>query len=89
MLQGPAAARQLKLSCMPNPATDRVQLRIEGLPAPGGRLSVADINGRQVYAQALQAVSVLPLNVADWAPGLYILTLTSAGKRVSERLVVQ
>ena len=60
-----------KVNYYPNPALNR--LHIENIPA-GTVVHITDIVGRTLY-RTTHATSSLLLDVTDWVPGCYILTL--------------
>jgi Secretion system C-terminal sorting domain len=76
----------------PNPASGRSVLTYTSPIATTVQLEVNDITGRLVHhttQRAIKGENRLDLDAADWAPGLYLCSLTIDGKRLSTKLVVE
>ena len=72
----------------PNPAATEVTIFVENLGETGGDLTVLDAQGRRVWRQQLNNSTTHQLSVADFATGVYFVTLRSDGSTVTKRLVV-
>lgn len=57
--------------CYPNPATDEVAMSASSTPT---RIEVRDARGRIVLARSFPAHAMRAWSVADWAPGIYVVT---------------
>jgi probable HAF family extracellular repeat protein len=88
----PVAARAVGLRLWPNPAVDRLSLRLE-LPARGRvRLSIFDSAGREVERllddEVASGVRLIPWNVGSTLPsGAYTARLQSSGSVRAERFI--
>jgi hypothetical protein len=58
-------------TCYPNPATDLVAVAASSTPS---RIEVRDARGRIVFARTFPAHAARTWSVADWAPGIYVVT---------------
>jgi hypothetical protein len=73
-----------KLALFPNPAKEQLNLNFVGEIFQNARLMVCDAAGRVVAEQPFQPM----LEVADWQPGIYFVSLYCEGKRIAtERFV--
>ncbi|RYD58948.1 MAG: DUF4465 domain-containing protein [Sphingobacteriales bacterium] len=70
----------------PNPAT--TNLFIEAVDNNLKQVSVIDATGRVIATQPITE-KITNINVATWAPGVYMLQLTGEGQPVSTRFVKQ
>ena len=74
----------------PNPATDHITVSWPMELAGIDRVVVLDLTGRIVHSSSTGNRSSLELNVANWAPGTYVIALEERGLRVSgSRLAVR
>ncbi len=69
----------------PNPATDRVTLKLDGVGAVA--VKITDLQGRILLSKQLSGEPVL--NVAHLAGGLYVVHLTVGGRAVTQKLLIQ
>jgi serine protease len=80
------------MKALPNPTADYTQIRIDLVETNNIVLNLTDLTGKQIrtiYAgKAQTGVNTYDLNTADLANGTYICTLQSAGKAISQRIVV-
>jgi hypothetical protein len=83
----PQAAKGLGLSLSPNPATDEISIAYHAPGNDGIAIRVVDMAGVSVYNQHLPASKsgITKLNVEGFAPGLYIVELSSGCSKISER----
>ena len=88
------AGAVLRLGLAPNPASGTTSLHYE-LPAPANvRVTVTNLLGATVYAPApadrqLAGPHELALPVSGWAPGVYLVRLSTGTDQQTTRLVVQ
>lgn len=80
--QSPANSLQ-NLLAYPNPATQQLQLNLDGTPTD---LMVFNAQGRQVFAMTHPVQ--MSLNVADWTRGVYIFVFRNATKTEHIRVVL-
>ncbi|MEZ5031721.1 MAG: T9SS type A sorting domain-containing protein [Saprospiraceae bacterium] len=74
----------------PNPASDMVTVHLHGHEA-GAHLAIYDQSGRIVWNQAADPEqSIFTVNVQEdrFHNGMYFMTLTSRGERITKRLVI-
>jgi len=78
------------LRAFPNPSNGRLTLELPELEGQEGVLSLYDLNGRELYRQAVERIdgSNLPLNLNGMGAGTYVLKLQSA-REVYRTLVVR
>lgn len=77
-------AEDMLLSAYPNPANDRIMVTLPQ-EAPESRLDIYDAQGRLMTTQSLKlGLPFLELNVQEWAPGLYLGSLSVDGFRLGE-----
>lgn len=73
----------------PNPASDRVTVRLAGALLGADRLQVTDITGRVVYTERLSGADPLMLDAGAWGIGTYFITVVADTRRpVSVRVCV-
>jgi hypothetical protein len=51
-------------------------------------VQVTDSNGKQLITRNYNSTNKIDLNLESFAPGLYILTLTSGEQTVSQKIMV-
>jgi hypothetical protein len=78
------------LQAFPNPASDAVNLRIEGMDGLL-QIRIYDLAGKSVLAdrQVVQSGAVLTYSVASLGAGMYILEATSTTQRTTLQLSVE
>lgn len=87
-----AAAPALSLALSPNPAADQLRIRAANVPAGSARLAVYDARGRTVavlYDGPAPGTLDAAADVSAWAPGLYLVRLTTGGAVVTRPVVVR
>jgi hypothetical protein len=87
----PVEGTDLSLTATPNPARDAIRLRL-ALPEAGAvRVEAYDVTGRRVHAADLGArpagASTATVDVSRWAPGLYVVRVTTGYGQAAARVV--
>jgi len=82
-----ARPEPLGLSVYPNPAHSHVTLRLE-TAYPGAHVQVFNTLGKLMVRQPLVAAETR-LRTEGWAPGVYHVQVSAAGRRSTTRLVVR
>ena len=82
---------ELRIKLFPNPATDFVNLEFDGEIRISTHLTVVDQSGKTVHQQGLDAGNPFPvrLNVASWAKGIYIISLSNEQFSATEKLILR
>ncbi len=85
--QTPTTVEQngIKISVYPNPADDFV--RISAPDLTNAQLTISDISGRIVYRKNLS--NSLRVNVSNFAPGVYMISIKSANGLSTMKLIVK
>lgn len=83
----------MSLLAYPNPAGDQTTLSFD-LPAQSQpQITVSDLVGRvqfeKQYPMLTEGKYELPMNTADWAPGVYVISLQNKGHLLTRKLVIQ
>lgn len=79
-----------EVSIWPNPATDRLNLRMRCNEMNAVNLSIIDVNGHVVHAQrtpTASGINTISLTIADLPAGIYLLHLDGASSNWSSRFV--
>lgn len=76
------------LTIYPNPAKESFFIRIEGV-ANNSIVVISDIQGRKIKSFNTSNNSVMELNVSDFNPGIYIVSLISDNLMLSRKLIVE
>jgi hypothetical protein len=77
------AAPAAGLHLFPNPASDRINLELSDFAGTNLALSISDISGRIVLEkQFFVSESSLMLDLKDWKPGVYFLSLNAVNGHV-------
>jgi hypothetical protein len=79
------------LKLFPNPASNEVAIRLEGLDNAATTLTIYDQLGRTVLVQRLaEGRNILTLDLKDglFRNGIYMVSATTDGQRLTKRLVV-
>lgn len=71
----------------PNPAADQVFLQINAPVGTVSSLDIVDMHGRSVYVQHEFPNSAIPIELAGWALGVYVVRVVISGKINQFRLV--
>jgi len=75
------------LNVFPQPARNR--LFVEFPAGSASQVAVYDVLGRQVYAETVAPVlSSTRLDIAGWAPGVYVLVVTGSGAPITRSVVI-
>lgn len=75
------------LNVYPNPAS--TVLSIEYTSSSPVLVQVSAANGKQVLSRNFNSTSKIDLNMESFAPGLYIVSLTSGEQTISQKIMVQ
>ena len=75
------------LYCVPNPATDYV-LVYYGTHVENALLELYNTTGNKVYQNKVSGIEY-PMNVSTFTPGVYIVSLTTAEKIITGKLIVK
>ena len=77
-------------SIAPNPTRDNVTLSLEANPTNSSQVTITDLQGKVVYAGTVEAgVSDHQVRVADWAAGLYMVSLRTGNTIGVQKLLVE
>lgn len=84
-------ANMLNIGVQPNPATDKVIIDANFIGQQNINLSVYDLLGREVYANSSVAANTYKhtLDVAHFAQGVYMVTITNGNVSRTQKLVVE
>lgn len=74
------------LNVYPNPVTS--VLSIEYTSSSPVLVQVSDSNGKQLITRNYNSTNKIDLNLESFAPGLYIVTLTSGEQTISQKIMV-
>ncbi len=79
----------LKVTLSPNPATDEVVINYTQTNATGVTVSITDIAGVSIFHQdmGMQVKGSANVSLSTFAPGIYVVELTSGKEKVVQRLV--
>ncbi|MBL0127418.1 MAG: T9SS type A sorting domain-containing protein [Flavobacteriales bacterium] len=74
----------------PNPATTRITLSFNAMTGPA-EVTITDASGKVVARQRFSEVTrrIIDFNSSDLQDGLYMISVAQAGKRTTQRVVVQ
>jgi hypothetical protein len=81
------SSEQVAMNLAPNPATADVIVTVAGMDEKGGDLIILDAQGHIVWQQRQVQSPTSNINLSDVPPGLYFVTLRSAGTVVTKRLM--
>jgi hypothetical protein len=76
------------VSVYPNPASDEVNINIEGLIGDV-QVRILDLSGKEVYASNLNGSSVNTVNVNSLAKGVYTIEVKNEEKTITRKLIKQ
>lgn len=80
------------ISLSPNPATDRIQLEIQGFQKETLDITVTDLQGKIVLhkkQETQMTLQSIPINTHMLAPGMYIVKIQSGDQFITETFVKQ
>jgi hypothetical protein len=85
----PSAASGMKVSMVPNPASDEVNVNFNTAKAENVSIRVLDMSGVSVYNADLgiQQTGTIKVPVSNFASGIYMVELTSGDHKIVQRLV--
>lgn len=52
-------------------------------------VSIVDLAGKSVYSQSHKISKSLKINTSHFTKGNYLVTVEQAGKRISQKLIIQ
>lgn len=81
-------ANNVRLNLQPNPATDQVNLNIEGISGMVN-CTLADMSGRVVYNQNINAETAQVINLSNLAKGAYFVRITNDEFCKVEKLIIR
>jgi hypothetical protein len=79
----------IKVDVFPNPASDKLQIRVRGNQHSGLKLFVYDISGRQCLEQNLQGSTSNEINIKDLKSGIYQYKIEGEGFVKNAKFVKQ
>jgi Lysyl oxidase/Secretion system C-terminal sorting domain len=83
-------SKDVVMELFPNPAQDKVQIRLQGGMTEQATISLTDLTGRVVRQwSADDHKNKLEINVADIPAGVYIVSVQAADFVASQRLVIE
>lgn len=83
-----ADINELEVSIYPNPAKDQVTLDMSKVEKQTDiRISIKDINGKEVYRKRGNSAELMNLSIGDWENGIYICTIESAKGKSIQRII--
>ncbi|TNE69311.1 MAG: T9SS type A sorting domain-containing protein, partial [Bacteroidetes bacterium] len=80
-----------EVQLVPNPAVDRMQVRLEAAVAGSRMLRIFDTGGQLVESQRLdleQGFNAITLDLTSYGPGIYWISLTDQQSVITKRFVV-
>lgn len=78
------------VSIFPNPARTQIQVMLRRTTSETPIITLSDLHGRVLQRQAIPRGSTgLPLTVANYPAGVYLLSVQSGTRRVVERVVIE
>ena len=72
----------------PNPASAKVTVALQNVSAASAHIAITDILGKTVLTAPVTGTEQT-INVASLKSGLYFITLTTAEKQITQKLVIQ
>ncbi len=82
----------IELQLIPNPASDNVTVMINSDRNLDLNISLVSIEGRAVYndvARVFENQNFMDLDISDLAGGFYLLQISSEGKVITEKLIIE
>ncbi|UII21113.1 T9SS type A sorting domain-containing protein [Fulvivirga ligni] len=85
------AVRALEVTAFPNPATDQLNVRIDGFGSDEVTVELTDDRGMAVYTNTFDSSfeNVAQINVSNLPSGLYIVTLKTSIYNLTTRVLVK
>ncbi|MBV5343273.1 T9SS type A sorting domain-containing protein [bacterium] len=76
------------LSVYPNPAKDVVNIDFQS-KIENAQVSISDLTGKSVYKNSINSVNKIRISTANFAKGIYVLSISTKGETSNMKLVVQ
>lgn len=70
----------------PNPATDKIAVRVPGIHVSGATLQVFDVSGKLMTEKQL-TTDTFPIEVADYNPGVYFIRVVTSGTAIQSKFI--
>lgn len=88
------ATEDMKLAMVvyPNPVRDEVKVSITTSQSQLATLQISDLSGRMVYRKEMllnEGMNAMPVPVAEWRRGIYLVSVRSGSTMINEKLVVE
>lgn len=81
--------RTSEILLQPNPAEEQVTIMLSGQPVQEKAvITVYNGLGQTVFSQSFSGFSEYGLDVADWAPGIYLVEYQAGEEKIVEKLLV-
>lgn len=81
------SAKDLNINIYPNPATNEIGIKMEGLTA--NRILVADLSGRIVFSTKMMKQTDHKLDISSLTPGMYFLKIETEKGIASAKFIKQ
>ncbi|MGX9985062.1 T9SS type A sorting domain-containing protein [Soonwooa purpurea] len=82
-------AKNIELKIYPNPASNEINIDLGTLKVEEATVSIVDLAGKPVYSQSHKISKSLKINTSHFTKGNYLVTVAQAGKRISQKLIIQ
>jgi hypothetical protein len=78
----------LKVSIMPNPTKEKLNISCDDLTGSAG-IKIFNAIGTKVYEQSISNLPLTSINIATWAKGIYFLQMNYKGRNKMMKFVVE
>ena len=77
----PALTRNLSIQIFPNPFTDEIQVKIEGMKGQTAKIEVLNLMGTTLWSGTIASVGSSPISLSlpELLSGIYFLRITTPG----------
>jgi archaellum component FlaF (FlaF/FlaG flagellin family) len=87
-----AENKEVNFSIYPVPANDRINVQFGDNAKETTNLTITDVAGRIIYSGEFADArpgQIYTINSSDYAEGIYLLHVISAGNRITKKIVVR
>ena len=76
---------------VPNPVTNKATVIVTGISSTNAKMTIRDLSGHVVISKTInikQGENAIPVNVSSYAPGIYILEISTPEKKYTSKIIV-
>ncbi len=78
-----------KISIFPNPASEQINIALNEKSTEPFSVEIIDFLGKKVYSQSYNGVNTVSIDSKTFSSGIYLVTVSSQGKRETQKIIIK